>query len=132
MKRVALFVVVLVALSATSALAQIPLEPGVLYDREAAIDAYFATRWVGGPEVPSLPAPVDPEGVAPSASAKTFTQQTAEALTGGTSAGVEAAVTSLKSTVGSGALPLGSRGGAIMTSRREATRSIRKVIRDLG
>ena len=115
MKRVGLFVVVLVVLSATQALAQFPLEPGVLYDREAAREAYFATRYVGGPEVPSLPAPVDPEAV-PASVSPTFTQRIVADLNGGTMAGLEAAVTSLKSMAGAGGFPLGGRGGAIMGS----------------
>ena len=137
MKRVGLFVLVLLALSATQALAQsgvgtLPLQPGELYDHNAFLDAFFSSKFHGGPEVPSLPAPQPEPEAAPAAVSMTLYQQTAEALKSGTGADFEAATQMLRGLAGGGALPLGARGGAIMGSHREAKRSLKRMIRDLG
>ena len=142
MKRAGLFVLVLLALSATQALAQIetpgtdaaqmPLQPGVLYNHNAFVDAYLGARYFGGPEVPSLPQP-EPNPELPASVSQSFYQQVSSDLTSGDSARVNASVQALKGLGGSGGA-FGARpsSGAIMGSHQEATRSLKRTIRDLG
>ena len=135
-KRAGLLVLVLLALSATQALAQIetpgidtpqmPLRPGELYNHNAFVDAYLGARYFGGPEVPSLPAP-EPDPELPAQSTRRKYAQT------GSSARVNASVQAPKGLAGSGGA-FGARpsSGAIMGSHQEATRSLKRTIRDLG